>query len=49
MKRLYKIIYRLNMLIEIINIIRLRETTKIFLDYVDDIELDYMEHMINEI
>jgi len=49
MNRIYRIINRLNLLFEIINIIRLKQHTKNILDNVNDLELDYMEHMINEI
>ena len=49
MNRIYRIINRLNLLLDILNIITLKEHTKKILNDVDDDELDYMEHMINEI
>jgi len=49
MRRLNKIIYRLNLLLDILSIITLKEHTKKILDDVCNDELDYMEHMINEI
>ena len=49
MNRIYRIINRLNLLLEIINIIRLRENSKKILDNVNDIELDYMDKLLKDI